>query len=182
MKDSNQTEKVIKFNTVLENTTNDAWGFCIVVPNEIAEQLIEGKSRRVVCVLNDSMEFQCGLIPAKGRFVIGVNKKTRETLGLNTGSPLQVALRKDTSKYGLPVPEELEEVFRQDEEGSRLFHALTAGRQRTLLFIVGSAKNTDKRIERAIIIVEHLKAGNGKVNMKQLQESLRRPNLEVSDY
>lgn len=175
---SDSTQKTIEFTSIIENPNGKGWNFYFVVPNEIAAQLIENGSRRVVCRLNDSVEYQCGLIPhGKGQFAVMVNKKTREELNLHINSQVQVALRKDTSKYGLPMPEELEEVFRQDEEGDRLFHALTSGRQRTLLYLVSSVKDSEKRIMRAIAIVEHLKATNGKVNMKQLNESLRRPQI-----
>jgi uncharacterized protein YdeI (YjbR/CyaY-like superfamily) len=102
-----------------------------------------------------------------------VNKKIRDQLGLKPGSPAQVSLRKDESEYGLPMPEELAEVLAQDEEGNRLFHALTPGKLRTLLYIVGHVKNTDARIGRAFIIVEHLKANNGKIKYRQLNEELK---------
>jgi uncharacterized protein YdeI (YjbR/CyaY-like superfamily) len=86
-----------------------------------------------------------------------------------------VSLKKDKSEYGLPVPDELNELFRQDAEGNRLFHALTRGRQRTLLYIVGSAKDSDKRILRAIVIINHLKANKGRINYRQLNASLKDP-------
>ncbi|MBK7871886.1 MAG: hypothetical protein IPJ74_15005 [Saprospiraceae bacterium] len=38
---------------------------------------------------------------------------------------VQATLRKDDSKYGLPMPEELAELLELDEEGNRFFHALT---------------------------------------------------------
>jgi uncharacterized protein YdeI (YjbR/CyaY-like superfamily) len=85
-----------------------------------------------------------------------------------------VALRKDETKYGLPMPEELKELFRQEKEGDRLFHALTVGKQRTLLFIIGRGKNSDQRIERAITIIRHLKDHKGKINYRKLVEMMRR--------
>lgn len=41
------------------------------------------------------------------------------------------------------MPEELEELLHQDEEGNRLFHALTPGKQRTLLYYIGAPKTAD---------------------------------------
>jgi len=105
--------------------------------------------------------------------LITVNKKTRDKLGLKAGSKVNVSLRKDESEYGLPMPEELAEVLAQDETGNRLFHALTPGKLRTLLYIVGQVKDPDKRVGRAIAIVEHLKANGGKINYRQLNEELR---------
>lgn len=86
---------------------------------------------------------------------------------------VQATLRKDDSKYGLPMPEEMQEVLDSDEEGNRLFHALTPGKQRTLLYIAGFPKTSDKRISRAIVIVEHLKANHGKIDFKMLNQALK---------
>jgi len=95
-------------------------------------------------------------------------------LGLSFGMTVRVSLWKDESKYGLPMPLELEEQLRQDKEGDRLFHTLTAGRRRTLLYTINSAKNTDARLFRAVVIIRHLKANGGKVSYRQLSEMLRR--------
>jgi len=114
------------------------------------------------------------MLPQKGgSFVISVNKPLREKLGMTFGMEIGVSLRKDRSIYGLPVPAELEELFRQDRQGSRLFHALTRGRQRTLLYMVGSVKSPDKRTARAVTILAHLKMNNGGINYRQLYIALR---------
>ena len=167
-------KNTLQFTSTLEKSSNKLWGGHFGVPKSIAQKLIHGDSRRVVCALNGSAEHQCALLPhGNGSFVITVNKKLRDTLRLEFGMPVQVSLRKDDSKYGLPMPEELEELLRQDKEGHRLFHSLTPGRLRTLLYIVGQAKNSDNRIARALIIVHHLKANKGKINYRQLSASLR---------
>jgi uncharacterized protein YdeI (YjbR/CyaY-like superfamily) len=92
-----------------------------------------------------------------GVFVLSVNKHWCDTLRLDIGSKVRVGQRKDNSKYGLPVPEELGELFRQDKEGSRLFHALTIGKQRTLLYMIGSSRAPEARAWKASIIVRHLR-------------------------
>ena len=86
---------------------------------------------------------------------------------------MEVGLRKDESEYGLPMPEELDELLKQDETGNRLFHALTPGKLRTLLYIAGQPKTSDVRLRRAIAIVEHLKSNDGKINYRQLNEEMK---------
>lgn len=164
----------LQFISTLEKSTNKLWGCHFNVPKSVAQKLIDGKSRRVVCTLNGSAEHQCALLPhGNGSFVISVNKKLRDDLKLDFGMSVQVSLRKDDSRYGLPMPEELEELLHQDKEGHRLFHSLTPGRLRTLLYIVGQAKNSDNRIARALMIVQHLKAHKGKINYRQLNVTMR---------
>jgi hypothetical protein len=170
----------LRFTSILEQSSNKLWGCHFRVPNRIVKQLAEGNSRRVVCTLNGSTEYQCAMLPhGEGMFVITVNKKLRDTLGLEFGTEVQVRLRKDSSEYGLPLPEELREMFRQDAEGNAMFHALTRGRQRTLLYIIGTVKSSERRIARASAVVNHLKANSGKINYKQLNAALKDPRREL---
>jgi hypothetical protein len=165
----------MEFTAILEISTNKLWGAHLPVPGAIAQTFLAEGAKRVVCTLNEKIEFQCALVPkGEGVYCIMVNKKTRDQLGLKEGSAARVSLRKDESEYGLPMPEELAEVLAQDEAGNRFFHALTPGKLRTLLYIVGHVKNSDARIARAFAIVEHLKANGGKINYKQLNEDLKK--------
>jgi hypothetical protein len=163
------------FTAIIEKFNSNLWGFHFCISAEIGNLFItEGNDRRVICTLNGKEEFQCALMPkGDGNFFINVNKKLRDALKLNIGSVVNVLLKKDESEYGLPMPEELQELLLQDEDGDKLFHALTIGKQRTLLYIVGSVKDTGKRISRALAIVNHLKANGGKINYKKLNEDLK---------
>lgn len=170
-----QSSDSCEFVSVLEQSTNKLWGSHFRVPKRIVEQLIDGGSRRIVCTLNDTAEYQCAILRLGNASVISVNKQLRDRLGLAYGMEVRVTLRKDSSKYGLPFPEELHELFRQDPEGKALFHALTAGRQRTLLYIIGSPKDIDQRVKRSAVVIRHLKSNGGKINYRQLSLSLRGP-------
>ncbi len=110
---------------------------------------------------------------ANGSFVISVNATVRKKHNLSFGDEVDVKLEKDSTKYGLPMPEELAELLRQDKEGNRLIHALTPGKRRTLLYIVGAVKNPDARARRAAVIVHHLKLNNGSINYRQLYQQLK---------
>jgi len=162
-------ESAIQFTSLLERFDSLLWGHHFVVPAAIGQVFIEGNDRRVVCVLNGSKPFQCALMPkGEGAFFINVNKKLRDQLRIKVGSPLDVTLWKDDSEYGLPMPEELEELLRQDEEGHRYLHALTPGKLRTMLYYVGSPKTAETRLMRAVAVVEHLKMMQGKIDFKIL--------------
>jgi hypothetical protein len=168
-------EEALHFSSVLEESTNKLWGCHFSVPGAVANTLIgAGDSKRVVCVLNEKIEYQCALLPhGDGTFVITVNKKIQTKLGLKYGVRVNVSLRKDESEYGLPMPEELAELLAQDEEGDRLFHALTPGKLRTLLYMVGQPKSSDIRLHRALVVVEHLKVNHGKIDYKKLNLAIR---------
>ena len=170
-----QSEDSFQFKSTLEISTNRLWGCHFGVPQVIADALIaQSNDRRVVCTLNEKTAFQCALLPrGDGTFLITVNKKLQTALAVKPGMQVNVSLRKDESDYGLPMPEEMEEVLNQDEEGKRLFHALTPGKQRTLLYIAGHVKNPDARLTRALVIVEHLKEQRGKIDYKRLNTALQ---------
>lgn len=164
-----------EFNSILEESHNKLWGAHFRVPPSVADKLIKGRSRRVIASLNDVVRYQCALLShGNGIFVISVNKKLRDLLRVSFGEKIHVGLTKDRSKYGLPMSDEMRELLRQDRIGNRLFHSLTAGRQRTLLYIAGQAKNPNARALRAVTILEHLKANEGKVNYRQLNKLLQR--------
>ena len=170
--------KTLRLKSVLSKSGNEfGWYFLRFDAKKVAALEFEAKkSRRVVCTLNGSHSFQCALLPwTEGGFCIVVNKKIRDKLGIADGDTVAVELKKDESKYGLPMPAELRAVLDQDPEGDKLFHALMAGKQRSVLYFVGKASDEDRRIRYSLIFIEHLKKNDGKFVQEKLTEELKRP-------
>jgi translation initiation factor IF-1 len=168
--------KTVKFKTKLaQSPAESGWHFLIVKKEIVAKFGFEGKFKRVVCSINGGESFQCALLPSGKLFYIVVNKKKRDSIGIVAGDTVKVELVKDESKYGLPMPEEFAEVLNQDADGDRMFHALSAGKQRSLIYLVSNVSNTDKRIHVALLVVEHLKENGGKVIGEQLYQETKRP-------
>lgn len=164
----------MEFEAILDNFNTRLWSYHIKVPGYVVAHFKEKEIKRVICRLNDAVTFHCAIMPAgDGVFFINVNKKIRDTLKVKEGQSMRVFLEPDQSEYGLPFPEELEAVLEQDAEGHRLFHALTPGKQRNLIYGVGQVKNSDLRIHRAMVMVDHLKKNGGKINFKQLYAELK---------
>ncbi len=113
---------------------------------------------RLVCTVNGKVKYQCALQGlGNGAGWIGLNKARMKELGVSRGKTVSVKLVPDRSKYGLPMPEELEELLRQDNEGKRRFDLLSPGKQRNILHYVGNHKNPDRRLDRAVVCIENLK-------------------------
>lgn len=168
--------KQVKFKTELTiSSTGSGWHFLIIEKEIVAKFAFEDKFKRVVCSINGGGAFQCALLPWGELFYIIVNKKKRDEVGVVTGDMIDVVLVKDESKYGLPMPEEFEEVLNQDPDGDRLFHELGKGKQRSILYLLSRSKDVDVRIHHALIVVEHLKENNGSIIDKVLYEELKRP-------
>ena len=169
--------KPIKFTTRLTKSLgyDSGWHF-IPVTAKIGEKFEKKDgSRRVVCTINGTETFQCALLPSDGDFVIVVNKVKRDRLKIVGGDKITVELKIDDSKYGLPMPAEFKEVLKQDRAGNKLFHSLTPGKQRSLLYLIGKVKDVDRRIHTALIVIDHIKKNEGKILGDQLQDELKRP-------
>ncbi len=159
----------------LENFNTKLWSYHVKVPKGIAIYYLDQGDKRVVATLNGTLTFQCAIMPAgDGVYFINLNKKNRDQLKLKEGSKIVVRLEKDESEYGLPFPEELRELLDQDPEGNTVFHALTPGKQRTMIHAVSQVKSTDLKIHRGLVILEHLKRNKGKINFKELNQEIYR--------
>lgn len=172
--------KAVRFKTTLDSSGKGSGWHFIAVSRETGERFSarDGKSRRVVCTLNGKERFQCALMPSGGEFFIMVNKEIRTRLQIVSGDAVDVTLRLDESKYGMAMPEELEEVLKQDAKGDRFFHELTAGKRRSLMWIVSKGKDVDTRIHRALVVTEHLRDNDGKIVGEKLQHELKRPKVD----
>lgn len=105
-----------------------------------------------------------------------VNQERRNRLGLHQGDTFTVLLEKDTSEYGMPMSEEFREVLYQNPAADRIFHTLTAGKQRTLMHLSDNVKNPDIRIRRALVVTAHLEHQQGKIDFKLLNDELKAAN------
>lgn len=172
------TKPTVNFITQLERKPSSlSWNFTIDIPLKIANQFIEKDNRRVICRLNDAHEFHAALMPnGNGGFFITINSDIRKKLKLGETAVLQVQLKKDTSKYGIHLPEEMEELLLIDEEGSHFFHQLTSGKQRSLLHVIGKPKSSAIRLRKAVVVLDFLKINNGQLDFKLLNIAFKESN------
>lgn len=171
--------KPVKFKSTLTRSTGEYGGQYFPVPERVARKFeLKNGTRRVVCTANGELTFQCAVLPHKKvGFYIGTNKSIRDTLQIQPGDKVALELIEDESRYGFPMPDELREVLRQDPAGDALFHALTPGKQRSILYFVGKLKDVDRRIHTALAFVEHLKRNEGRILFEELHEELKRPSF-----
>jgi len=152
------------------------WNSQILVPQAIADEIRRLQpDRRVIVRFPGGITHHAALMPTgDGRFFIMLNKALRKQVEPRDGSLFAVTLTLDRSEYGMPVPEEFEVVLAEDEVAYRHFNALTPGKQRALLHLIGKIKDPDLRIRKAWIIAEHLVGNGGKLDFRQLNEDFRR--------
>lgn len=128
------------------------------IPADIVKKLGGKFNIRLLCTVNDAITFHGGIVAlGKGKGYISFNLKRMKEIGVKDGELVDVKLVPDQSKYGMGVPEELKELFKQDKEGKRRFDALSPGKQRYVIHYVSTVKSSQKRVERAILLIENLK-------------------------
>lgn len=148
----------IIYKTCISKLTHLVGMHYLEVPPEAVQQLGGKYNARVLCTVNDSLTFQGGIVAlGNGCGYISMNTKRLKQLGVQAGTEVEVKLEKDESKYGMDVPGELAELLEQDPEGKARFEGLTPGRQRYIIHYVAGVKNSQFRIDRAILLIENLK-------------------------
>jgi hypothetical protein len=128
------------------------------VPKKIFTEMGGKYKVRLKCRIEKNPSFSCGLMPLGGGVpFIMLSKKKMKDLELKAGKKIEVFLEIDTSKYGMEMPAELKEVLRQDTQGKKRFHKLTPGKQRNIIHYVSSVNDTEKKVDRAVTLIENLK-------------------------
>lgn len=164
----------VTFETQLSYFQNSPlWGYHFYVPEDIAKNFISGNDRRVICSINDNLTLHCALMPNKGTWFILLNKDNIKKIKPLGNGAIKVSLIKDTSEYGMPMPDELNEVLLQDYQAYDFFHALTPGKQRSLMYLINKIKSTDIKIRKSLVIADHLIANKGKLDHKLLYDALK---------
>lgn len=162
------------FKGKVENMRSSVWGHAVLVPEKVTEFFKKKDISRFIATINGSKEIHCAFIPnGKGKAYILLNKELRKELKILEGDEVSFKVIPDESKYGMPLPEEMEELFYQDPEGNEVFHTLSAGKQRSLLYLVGKPKSSKTRLKKAITIIEYLKDTGGELDYKELNEAFK---------
>lgn len=115
-------------------------------------------NQRFIITVNDTVSWHGGSMAlGNNKAYIAISKARMKEVNANLDDVVSVKLEKDHSKYGFIVPEEFEEVLRQDTDASILFNELPLGVQRAVIYIVLQLKSSDKKIEKSIFLLENLK-------------------------
>lgn len=144
------------------------WHYHIPVPIEIAEQMMDENHRRVLIWIKSGGPFHMALMKSKEYWYVLINQDLRKIYELDETNTFSVKIERDHSEFGHEVPEELQVLLDQDEEGNYQFRSLTAGKQRSLIYIVTTVKNPESRMKKSLAIIHHLKLAKGKLDFRQL--------------
>lgn len=165
--------------------TPRALGTILPIPAELARAILTrpDRTRRVNVAIEDLSVYQAKVAGnGRGGYFVPVNRERRTFLEKTYGETAELAcvLTPDTSKYGLPVPAELELLLADDPLARHYFDELPGGLQRRLLFGIGAPRRESTRLHRAVATVEYLVEVRGAVELKRLSGRWRLPRADGS--
>lgn len=168
----------MEFTTQVSVFEDHLWSYQLPVPTPVALHFKSITSdNRVICRLNEKLTIHAAILSrGNDQYFLMCSKELRKQLGLTSGDQVHIRMEVDNSPYGMALPEELSEAFYADPEGNDYFHQLTPGKQRSLIHLVAKLKSSNKRIEKAVIILEHLRVQRGKLDFKQLNQDFKAAN------
>lgn len=103
----------------------------------------------------DQMPITSALQPVGGRFYILLSKAKLKRLGKKLGDRVRVAFRLDATDR-VDLPQALSNALQNDTEMRELWEEQTPGKQRSLAYLVSSAKTAatqEKRLEKVRLIL-----------------------------
>lgn len=136
----------------------------LFIPKDIFEPFAKIRQNRVKIIAihkNKSIEFYAAVKKDKnsGDYRVMFGKRHQRELGVFQNDYFEIQLITDTSKFGVNVPEELDAVLLSDYDAYKIFESLTAGKQRSIIYTIIRIKNSQSRIDKAIIMCDNLKRG-----------------------
>jgi len=146
---------------VFEISVTDNY-YSLLLPNDIIKPFLDKGLKRVkvkATFQEKELWFHGAIQKRNGKHYMMFGKRYQKELGVFPNDYFQLQFFKDTSKYGVEVPEEFEAVMISDYEAYQLFESLTDGKKRGLIYAIARYKNPQTRIDKAILLCENLKRG-----------------------
>ncbi|MEM8927205.1 MAG: YdeI/OmpD-associated family protein [Bacteroidota bacterium] len=134
----------------------------IIIPDVVAVPFIEQGHSRVrvrASFESNSIEFYAAVRKYNGQYTMMFSKNKQKELGLLPNDCFEMQFFEDTSKYGVEVPEEFQAVMLSDYKAYQIFESFTKGKQRGIIYMITRFKDSQKKIDKTLLLCENLKRG-----------------------
>lgn len=134
----------------------------VIIPDKIAQSFKDAGHLRVALKASFNgreISFHGKLHYYKERYLISFGKRYQKELGVDRNDEFTLQLSENQSKYGVEMPEEFQAVLDSDPIAFEGFESLTDGKKRSLIYYISRFKNSQTRIDKALIISENIKLG-----------------------
>ena len=126
------------------------------IPPEVAEALGGRQGFRLVVTVDGRFSDHLGLRRRGDTYFVSAGAAMRRRCRLAIGTEAQLAVARDESRYGIPLPRPLASVLRHDPSARNAFEALSPGARRTLITRVRKTATTEGRARCALDIADEL--------------------------
>jgi len=124
--------------------------FHLVLDAKIVEQWPLQRKTRLICTLEETVTFRCGLNHlGDGNFFIILNKANLKKAGRQLGDRIHFSLEQDPDPLGVKVPEVLTVLLEQDEILKEKYESLSMGKKRHVIHSIITIKNIDLQVAKA---------------------------------
>ena len=145
---------------VFEVSLHGTYG--IVLPERIVAPFLEAGQKRVEVFARhaaNEVRFHAALQKRKGLYRLIFGKRHQKELGIFPNDFFKIQLREDQTEFGVEIPEELGETFRQWPEAYKAFLDLTEGSKRSVIYAISRYRTPQTRVEKALQVGERLVQG-----------------------
>ena len=139
------------FSAQIERFEGEGHMHFVALPDALAQEVRSTGAKRFVITLNDGVTWHCGLLgTGDGRWFVMVSKDKLKQAQTTLGGWVHVDFAIDRSKYGMPVPPDLQDMLDDDPDFLARFDAMLPGKRRNAMHHIASAK-TDATVAKRIL-------------------------------
>ncbi|MEM1336415.1 MAG: DUF1905 domain-containing protein [Bacteroidota bacterium] len=122
--------------------------FYLRVGAEIVAQFPRKRATRMICTLDNTMSYRCGLNHlGDGNYFIIVASKYLEKLGKGLGDLIDYKIEEDPDPLGVAIPEVVTVFLDQEAEYNTIFNTLTDGKKRSLIYSIHKIRDIDRQVK-----------------------------------
>ncbi len=156
----------LEFKAIARYTEKQFGAWYLELEDGAHAQLNLAPNARVVMRLGEEEIHRALRRSVNGYDYVGLSIVMVKKMEIQENAEVTIALKADTSEYGMDFPEEMQEVMDQDPEGKDFFERANPGIQRGFLHYVSSAKGIDTRIKRALHVMNRMRELNAEGKIK----------------
>ena len=131
----------------------------IVLDDEQVAAVGEGAKRFPVRATVNGYSWRTTVTPMRGETLLGLNRAVRESVGVQAGDTVDVAIELDMAPREVDVPEPLARALAGDLDAKATFDGLAFTHRKEYARWVGDAKRQETRERRVTQALEMLRQG-----------------------
>ncbi len=132
-------------------------GAGIYIPFDVKKEF--GSARAKVKVTIDRHLYRTTTAVMGGKYIIGVRKDIRETIGKEIGENVKIVMVADTEERTVTVPGDLQKALNKNIKAKEIFNNFAYTHRKEYVRWIESAKKTETRINRILKAVEMISGG-----------------------